>query len=76
MQGPFRCPKCAALVTDRRIPICTTCRADLPAEWLLTAEQFTQLTAIDQHARAGHAALLDQLDESKEPDSTTELRLE
>ncbi len=76
MDTPLRCPACHALVVDRRFAACTTCHAALPPEWLLTPEQTDQLAKLDRHARAEHAALLDQLDESSQPDSITELRLE
>jgi hypothetical protein len=37
-QLSHRCPKCQALVVDRRSPVCTTCRAELPKNWVMTAE--------------------------------------
>jgi len=49
---PHRCPKCHALVVDRRSPTCTTCRAALPADWIMTPEQTAQVMAIDKGARA------------------------
>jgi hypothetical protein len=43
MPFPLRCPHCKALVVDRRSPTCTTCRAELPAEWILTPTQIRKL---------------------------------
>ncbi len=51
---PHRCPKCQALVVDRRSPVCTTCRAALPADWVMTPEQAAKTMAIDAQAKAEH----------------------
>ncbi len=53
-QVPHRCPKCQALVVDRRSPVCTTCRAALPADWIMTPEQAAKLMAIDRECRREH----------------------
>ncbi len=55
-QLPHRCPKCQALVVDRRSPVCTTCRAALPKEWVMSPEQVAKVMAIDQDA-AEHAEM-------------------
>jgi len=49
---PHRCPKCHALVVDRRSPVCTTCREALPAEWVMTPAQTAKMMAGDRAARA------------------------
>jgi len=56
LSEPHRCPKCHALVVDRRSATCTTCRVALPAEWVMTKEQTTKLMAIDRETRAEHLA--------------------
>jgi len=61
MDAPLRCPKCQALVVDRRFAQCTTCHADLPAEWLLTSVQLAELDENDRHARSEHSALMNEL---------------
>ena len=68
-----RCPQCNALVVDRRSPLCTTCKAELPSEWLLSPEQIQKLEAFDRSARAEHAAALNDLEEGF-PDSASEIR--
>ena len=60
-QQPHRCPKCNALVVDRRSPVCTTCRAALPAEWIMTKEQAAKLGAIDRECRVEHAEAMKTL---------------
>jgi hypothetical protein len=60
---PHRCPKCHALVVDRRSPKCTTCRAELPAEWIMTRKQAANLKKIDNEARAEHAARMKTLND-------------
>jgi len=50
-QLPHRCPKCNALVVDRRSPVCTTCRTELPKDWVMTKEQISKVMAIDQEIR-------------------------
>jgi hypothetical protein len=59
---PHRCPKCHALVVDRRSPVCTTCRAELPAEWIMTKAQTAKVNAIDQSARAEYKSAMKDLD--------------
>ncbi len=56
LSEPHRCPKCYALVVDRRSANCTTCRAALPAEWVMTKEQAAKMMAFDREARAEHKA--------------------
>ena len=55
---PRRCPKCQALVVDRRSPVCTTCRIALPEGWIMTPEQAAKVEEIDQEIRAEHAATM------------------
>jgi hypothetical protein len=59
---PHRCPKCNALVVDRRSPVCTTCRAALPADWVMTPEQAAKTNAIDAKIKAEHADSIMTLD--------------
>jgi hypothetical protein len=66
---PHRCPKCHALVVDRRSPVCTTCRAALPTDWVMTKEQAEKVTAIDQEIRAEHAASQNALDPRNDPNT-------
>jgi hypothetical protein len=66
-QQPHRCPKCHALVVDRRSPVCTTCREALPKEWIMTPEQVAKTMAIDREIRAEHAASLKTLDPRSDP---------
>ena len=68
-----RCPHCNALVVDRRSPLCTTCKAELPAEWILSPAQIQKLEAFDRTAQAEHQAAMSGLDEGF-PDSSAELR--
>jgi hypothetical protein len=65
--APHRCPKCHALVVDRRSPVCTTCRAQLPADWIMTPEQAGKVMAIDKEIRAEHAASMKYLDPRTDP---------
>ena len=65
-----RCPKCDALVVDRRSTVCTTCHEALPKEWLMTPEQIARIEAIDAAARAEHATAMDDLDAVIAPDTT------
>jgi len=53
---PLRCPKCNALVVDRRSAVCTTCRTELPAEWIMSKEQAAKIMAHDREVRAEHTA--------------------
>jgi hypothetical protein len=66
-QQPHRCPKCHALVVDRRSPVCTTCRAELPAEWIMTKEQAAKVMALDAQARAQHLQEIRKLDPQCDP---------
>jgi len=52
MTFPLRCPKCQALVVDRRSAVCTTCRVALPKEWVMTKDQIRKIQDADQHVRA------------------------
>ena len=72
---PHRCPKCNALVVDRRSPVCTTCRQALPKEWVMTPEQVAKTNAIDQEIRAEHAASLRTLDPRSDPNMPPIVRL-
>lgn len=72
---PHRCPKCHALVVDRRSPVCTTCRAALPKEWIMTSEQTAKVRAIDQEIRAEHDASLKTLDPRSDPNMPPIVRL-
>ncbi|MEJ0000905.1 MAG: hypothetical protein WDO13_18105 [Verrucomicrobiota bacterium] len=65
--GPLRCPHCGALVVDRRSPACTTCRAELPAEWVMSREQVTTLARIEAQNRATHRAEMRVLDPLNDP---------
>jgi hypothetical protein len=62
-QLPHRCPKCKALVVDRRSPVCTTCRVALPAEWVMTPKQVAKVEAIDRDAKAEYASAIKQLNQ-------------
>jgi len=66
-QVPHRCPKCHALVVDRRSPVCTTCRAALPKDWIMTPEQVAKTAAINREIKAEHAASLNTLDPRNDP---------
>ena len=72
---PHRCPKCHALVVDRRSPVCTTCRTALPAEWIMTPEQEAKTMAIDREIRAEHAASLNTPDPRNDPKTPPIVRL-
>ncbi len=61
MDTPFRCPHCAALVVDRRSPVCTTCKQALPEEWIMTPGQVQKSAALDKLARAQHAESMQAL---------------
>jgi hypothetical protein len=64
---PHRCPKCNALVVDRRKPACTTCRAELPKEWVMTPDQAKNVMKLDAAARAQHLAEMRKLDPQSDP---------
>ncbi|HEY0257462.1 MAG TPA: hypothetical protein VGC39_08465 [Candidatus Methylacidiphilales bacterium] len=59
---PHRCPKCNALVVDRRSPVCTTCRAALPADWVMTPEQTAKMMKLEAQNRAAHLEEMRALD--------------
>ena len=73
MEGPLHCPNCGALIVDRRFANCTTCHAELPAGWVLTPEQISNLAELDQHARAEYAAASEALASANDPNSLTEI---
>jgi hypothetical protein len=62
-QQPRRCPKCHALVVDRRSSVCTTCREALPKEWIMTPGQIAKVETIDRDAKAEHASAMKQLNQ-------------
>jgi hypothetical protein len=64
---PHRCPKCNALVVDRRSAVCTTCRAELPVEWIMSTEQAAKMMDLDRAARALHLAEMTKLDPNLDP---------
>jgi hypothetical protein len=72
---PHRCPKCHALVVDRRSPVCTTCRAALPAAWIMTPEQAAKTMAIDAQAKAEHLRSLRTIDPSLDPNVPAAIKL-
>jgi hypothetical protein len=75
MDSVLRCPKCSALVVDRRFAQCTNCHADLPKEWVMTPEQIAKVTAIDQEARAEHGAVMEALEPDPENTELTDTPL-
>ena len=64
---PHRCPACNALVVDRRSPVCTTCRKELPKEWIMTPDQVAKTAAIDREIRKEHAESLKVIDPRSDP---------
>ena len=64
---PKRCPKCHALVVDRRSMTCTTCQADLPKEWIMSKEQVAKVAQLDARARAIHLQEMQSLDPRLNP---------
>jgi hypothetical protein len=58
---PHRCPKCNALVVDRRSSVCTTCRKPLPADWIMTPGQAAKTMKLDAECRAEHTAAMKAL---------------
>ncbi len=66
--APLRCPKCNALVVDRRTATCTTCHEALPADWVLSREQAATLTALDEHAKFKHAQSMQKLGAADDPE--------
>lgn len=58
---PLRCPKCHALVVDRRFANCTTCHEALPAEWVMKRAEAAKLMASDRECRAEHQAAMKAL---------------
>ncbi len=59
---PRRCPKCQALVVDRRSAACTTCRTALPADWVMTAGQAAKMMQLEAQNRATHVQEMRALD--------------
>jgi hypothetical protein len=57
-----RCPKCDALVVDRRSPVCTNCHEALPDEWVMSGEQKAKVMELDAHARAEFDTAMNELD--------------
>ena len=53
---PLRCPKCAQIVVSRKFPRCTACGEPLPAPWIMTGAQRTEVETLDRHAAAEHEA--------------------
>jgi hypothetical protein len=66
---PHRCPKCNALVVDRRSPVCTACRAELPKEWVMSREQAAKLAKIDADSRALHVTEMHKIDPRSDPNT-------
>ena len=64
---PHRCPKCNALVVDRRSPVCTTCRVHLPPTWVMTPKQAAKVMDLDAQARALHVQEMRALDPPSNP---------
>jgi hypothetical protein len=71
---PHRCPKCSALVVDRRSPVCTTCRTELPKDWVMTPEQAARMMAIDREIRKEHVASQNFLDPRNDPKTPAVVR--
>ena len=71
---PHRCPKCNALVVDRRFPLCTTCHAALPKEWIMTPEQAAKVMQLDAEARAQHTQELRKIDPRSDPNTPAVVR--
>jgi len=67
---PHRCPKCDALVVDRRSPVCTTCHEAFPAEWIMNPEQVAKVENIDARAKAEHASAMEALEPENDPSMT------
>jgi hypothetical protein len=61
-EQPHRCPKCNALVVDRRFPNCTTCRTPLPKEWIMTPEQIAKTKKLDHEIHDEHLDSMKTLD--------------
>jgi len=72
---PKRCPKCHALVVDRRSAVCTTCRAELPADWIMTKEQTAKVKVLDAQARAQHLQEMRNLDPQCDPNVPAVIKL-
>jgi hypothetical protein len=71
---PHRCPHCHALVVDRRSPVCTTCRAELPASWVMTPAQVKKTMQLDAEIRAEHDASLKRIDPRCDPNMPAVVR--
>ena len=72
---PKRCPKCHALVVDRRSMTCTTCQADLPKEWIMSKEQTAKVKVLDAQARAQHLQEMRNLDPQCDPNVPAVIKL-
>jgi len=70
---PHRCPKCNALVVDRRSPTCTTCHQALPADWVMTPKQVAKVEAIDRDARAEFDSTMQRLNQIRSGSETPRL---
>ena len=68
-----RCPKCNALVVDRRFFKCTTCHEKLPEDWIMSAEQVAKVEAIDQSARKEFATAMNDLEPENDPTTAESL---
>ena len=71
---PHRCPKCHALVVDRRSAVCTTCRTALPKEWVMTPKQAAKVMDLDAQARAQHVREMRTLDPLSDPNVPAAVR--
>lgn len=71
---PHRCPHCNALVVDRRSPVCTTCKAALPAEWVMSSDQTAKVAQLDRQARAQYDESKRILDPPINPDAPAVIR--
>ncbi len=69
MDGPLRCPRCHALVVDRRSATCTTCHQALPADRIMTRDQVAKVTELDRDARAQYAESIRTLNPLTNPDA-------
>ena len=69
MEGPHRCPHCDALIVDRRSLVCTTCKQELPDEFVMTDQQAARTTNIDLDEGACSLDLLEAASELFSPTS-------
>jgi hypothetical protein len=70
----MRCPHCLAMVVDRRLASCTTCRHELPAGWVMSREQIAKTNLLDAKARAQYAESLRILSPLTNPDAPALVR--